>query len=190
MCADVRAHRHCCCCCLRQLLQVNIIITQAVGVAPPQSPALVSERLQALTASPALAELLALSGLTLAQASKPQILELSSVAAAAAGFGDKAGSGRKNSTASMQQQEASGLSDHGVATPAVIGVAVAVAVSVVAVCVATVSIVVVKQRAKAARAAAAAAAGVDPQLPKNTKVGAPVCAIVDWLLFSPAVAKC
>lgn len=161
--------------------QVNIIITQAIGVAPGQQPALLAEKLQQLAQAPALAEILTLSGLTLAQSSKPQIINLS--AAAAAGFGGNAalaaateaaaaglgGPARGSSSDSSSISAGKGGSEGGgaaVATPAVIGVAVAVAVSVVAVCVAAVVIVVVKQRAKQARAAAAA----DDQLPKSSKV--------------------
>jgi hypothetical protein len=162
-------------------LQVNIIITQAVGAAPGQQPTVLAEKLQQLAQAPALAEILTLSGLTLAQSSKPQIINLS--AAAAAGFGGSAalaaaaeaataglgGPARGSSTDSSGVVAGKGGSEGGgagVATPAVIGVAVAVAVSVVAVCVAAVVIVVVKQRAKHARAAAAA----DDQLPKSSKV--------------------
>lgn len=158
-------------------------------MAANQQPLLLADRLHQLSSSPALAQLLSLSGLTLAQAGKPQIIDLSA-AAAAAGFsrgstlaaasalGSEAaalghawgtiGSGNGSSssggsTAAVPHKQG----DSSVATPAVIGVAIAVAVSVVAVSAAAVAIVVVKQRAKQARAAAAED---QQQLPKSSKV--------------------
>lgn len=176
-------------CCVFVCAQVNIIITQAVGVAANQQPFLLADKLHQLSSSPALAQLLSLSGLTLAQAGKPQVIDLSAAAAAAGlsrgstlaaasalgseaaalghawgtiGSGNGSSSSGGSSTAAPQKQ-----GEGSVATPAVIGVAVAVAVSVVAVCAAAVAIVVVKQRAKQARAAAAED---QQQLPKSSKV--------------------
>lgn len=166
-------------------VQVNIIVTQAVGVTASQQAAPLADKLQQLEQSPALADLLALSGLTLAQAGKPQVIDLSAAALAAAGLGRggtlaaasalgseaaalghawTTGSNTGSSNAAGSEKQESGL----VAAPAVIGIAIAVAVSVVAVCIAAVIIVVVKQRTKQARAAAATAA--DGQLPKSGKV--------------------
>lgn len=172
-------------------MQVNIIITQAIGVTQAQQAGPLADKLQLLSASPALAELLALSGLTLAQAGKPQTIDLSTAALAAAGL-DRGGTlaaasalgseaaalghswGSGDSSDSSSSSTANAKKEGGsVAAPAVIGIAVAVAVSVVAVCIAAVAIVVVKQRAKQARAAAA----VDgQQLPQSSKVG-------DWSLL-------
>jgi hypothetical protein len=176
-------------------LQVNIIVTQAVGVAPGQLPSTLADKLQQLAASPALADLLGISGLTLAQAGKPQTIDLSSAAAGfgssstlaaasalgsdAAAFGSGRGAGGGSSDGSSRRAaQAEGPGEGGVATPAVIGMAVAVAVSVMAVCVTAVVIVVVKQRAKAARAAAAAA---EDQLPKSAKVGAWAVVVLGWV---------
>lgn len=165
---------------------MTIIITQAVGVTPGQQAGPLAAQLELLSQAPAVAELLSLSGLTLAQAGKPQIIDLSAAALAAAGLGRGgtlaaasalgseaaalgqawgAAAGSDSSSGAAGQAAGTGS---GVAAPAVIGIAVAVAVSVVAVCIAAVAIVVVKQRAKHARAAAAADG---QQLPKNSKVG-------------------
>lgn len=148
-----------------------------------------ADKLQRLSASPVLAELLALSGLTLAQAGKPQTIDLSAAAAGldrggtlaaasalgseAAALGHSWGSGGSRDSSSSNSAANAKRDGGSVAAPAVIGIAVAVAVSVVAVCIAAVAIVVVKQRAKQARAAAAVD---EQQLPKSSKVG-------DWSLF-------
>ncbi|KAF8055843.1 hypothetical protein HT031_006618 [Scenedesmus sp. PABB004] len=134
---------------VRQLPEVQIIVSQAVGTSAGAAGEVVT-RLQAwLGSSSALPGVLAAEGLSVLSAGVPQVVDLSAPGPSALGLVPAPGA--------LALLPGS-LAPSGSSPRTVVGVAVAAAVAVVAVCSAAVAIVMVRQRARAAAAAAAQAA--------------------------------
>lgn len=159
------------------VVQVNIIISQAVGTSADAAPGLVTS-LSSWAQSLAVQTIVTVSGLKIAQAGPPQVVDLltASTATAAAGTPLISSAGllqeilvATSSAAAAAVASGSSSSSSGEggkkddSSAAVVGIAVAAALAVVSVSAAAAIIVVVKQRARAA----AARAENDQGLPKR-----------------------
>jgi hypothetical protein len=148
--------------------QINIIISQAVGASAEAAPSIVTS-LSSWSQSLALQTIITVSGLKLAQAGVPQVVDLITATTATAAAGTPlissagllqeilvattsaaaaavSGSSNSSSSSGVEQKDANNA--------VVIGIAVAAALAVVSVSAAAAVIVVVKQRTRAAAARA------------------------------------